>query len=120
MQPHYIISLPFPADIVLPVVEVRVTAESGVLATASALLDNGSTNTFCLIGLLHKLRSQGQKISLGLTTLEGEDNKLKTSVHEVGVSDTQGQQKVTVHQAYASPSIPVSSYYVVKSEDLER
>ena len=106
--------------VVLPVVEVRVTAESGHSAATYALLDKGSTNTFWSAGLLHKLRSQGQKASLGLTKLEGEDSKLKTSVPELEVSDTKGQQKVTVHQAYASPSIPVFSFYVVKPEDLER
>ena len=66
-----------------PVVEVRVTAESEHSATTYALLNNGSTNTFCSTGLIHNLRSRGQRASLGLTTPEGEDSKFKTLVLEL-------------------------------------
>ena len=92
--------------VVLPVVEVRVTAESGHSATTYALLDNGSTNTFCSTALLHKLRSRGQKASLGLTTPKGEDSKFKTSVQELEVLTPKVNARL-----YSTPSLckPIDS-----------
>ena len=78
------------------------------------------TGPFCSTGLPRELRLVGdQKTSLSLTTREGEDRKLKTSMH-LGVFNTQCQYKVTVCQAYASPSVSVSSFYVVEPRHLAR
>ena len=74
---------------------------SGGSVITYALLDNGSTNTFCSTDLLAQLGSCGKKTSLSLTTLDREGSKMKTSIHELEVSDAQGQHKVTLSQVIA-------------------
>ena len=106
--------------VALPVVKVRVTGKSRYSAETYALLDNGSTNTFCSTSLLKKISSYGQKGSLSLSTLESRGSKMETSVHELEISDVQGHNKVMAYQAYAVSSIPVSADCVVKLEDLKR
>ena len=104
--------------VVLPVVKVKVTAQGTQQSTeAYALLDNGSTNTFCTEELLTKLNSSGQSADMQLTTLEKEGNKVKTTVHDLEVSDVQGNHTVPV-RVYARPSIPVSTDCVVREDDL--
>ena len=106
--------------VVLPVVKVKITALSGRSRETFALLDSGSTNTFCQDSLLRDLQSKGEHTNLHLTTLNSKGNKVSTSVHTLQLSDPQGRSKVTVDRVYSRPAIPISTECMVKYEDLEK
>lgn len=54
----------------LPVVRVKVSCENGKEVDTYALLDAGSTNTFCSESLREDLGLDGEDIRLSHTTLE--------------------------------------------------
>ena len=101
-------------------VQIRVTGGSGQSKVTFALLDNGSTNSFCSTELVKELRSTGRRTPLSLTTLQGEDCHSSTTVHELVLSNADGCNEVTVHQMYERPVIPVSADCVVNEEDVGR
>ena len=96
-----------------------VTAESGQSVITYALLDNGSTNTFCSASLLQKLGYRGQKTTLGITTLQGETSKQRTTVRKLEVSDVQGQHRILIQEVYATSTIPMARDCIVEAEDLK-
>ena len=64
--------------VALPIVAVTVKGEeSGTSVNTFALLDSGSTSTFCSDKLLQQLGVHGRKEILNLTTLEKKTAKLK-------------------------------------------
>ena len=103
--------------VALPVVKVNMTAGNGVVQTYT-LLDSGSTNTFCASSLLKRLKSDGQKAAINLTTLRSQGDQLFTSVHELEISDIAGNNRVA-HQTYAMQSIPVSRDCIVTLKDIQ-
>ena len=105
--------------VALPVVQVRITAKSGLSAVAYALLDSGLTNTFCTTSLLEKIKSGGRCTHLSLATLQNQ-GKLETTVHELEVTDPQGHNQVTLDHMYAMKRIPVSRDCSVQLKELER
>lgn len=106
--------------VALPVVRVNVTAENGSTAQTYALLDNGSTNTFCTSRLLQELQSTGSNASLDLKTLNGKRDCLKTSVHELEVSGVDSKNSVTVTRVYATERpIPVPRDCIVSLGEIE-
>ena len=104
--------------VTLPVVKVNVTVRNGVVQTY-ALLDSGSTNTFCTSSLLKRLKPIGQKAAINVTTLRSQGDQLLTSVHDLEISDVAGNNRVVVHQAYATQSIPVSRDCIVTLKDMQ-
>ena len=106
-------------SVALPVVKVTVTASNGCSADTFALLDSGSTSTFCPASLTEQLGSKGQTTNLNLTTLENNRNTLTSTVHELRVSDSQGHNSLVVH-SYEVSSIPVSSDCTVNPFDHKR
>jgi predicted aspartyl protease len=63
------------ARIALPITPVIVRGfDSGQRVRTQALLDTGSTNTFCTEDLLRQLNVQGQTATMSLTTLECQRN----------------------------------------------
>ena len=104
--------------VVLPVVEVQVQSQSGHTADTYALLDSGSTDTFCTKGLLEELKSEGRQANLSLLTLSSEGKKLDTAAHELKVTDRQGGNEILIPHVYACQKIPVSKYCSSQQEDL--
>ena len=105
------------ARVALPIVKVAVRS-GHKRAVTYALLDSGSTNTFCTMALLEEIGSGGEKARLGLMTLGNDVGSLKTTVHEVEVSDPEGLLRVTVEYVYATPKIPVPTDCIVGKQDL--
>ena len=74
--------------IALPIVPVKVYSSSGGnFVQTHALLDSGSTNTFCSMELIQMLGVQGRHEELSLTTLDKEKNTVDTVVVSLVVSD---------------------------------
>ena len=105
--------------VVLPVVEVKVTSQSGRNAYAYALLDSGSTHTFCAKGLLDELKSEGEPTRLNLSTLSCEGERIHTATHELKLADRRGCNEIVIHQVYACPKIPVSRHCGIQQGDLD-
>ena len=80
------------ARVALPVIKVKVKGSGGRSARAYALLDSGSTSTFCTTGLLQRLGSGGHNATINLTTLKSpaKGDRLQTSVPELEISDEEG------------------------------
>ena len=105
----------------LSVVPVRVRAKgrSETIETY-AFLDSGSNTSFCTEVLLEKLKEQGKKTKLSLTTMHGEGAPVQCSVVELEVSDLDNRSRVELSKVYSTQSLPVRSDCIGKQEDVER
>ena len=105
----------------LSVVPVRVRAKgkSETIETY-AFLDSESNTSFCTEVLLEKLKEQGKKTKLSLTTMHGEGAPVQCSVVELEVSDLDNRTRVKLSKVYSTQSLPVRSDCIGKQEDVER
>ena len=106
--------------VVLPVVAVQNTSKCERSICTHALLDTGSTHTFCANSLLEELKSEGKRANMSLSTLSSHGEKLETTIHELEVTDLQGHHKIIIHRVYAADEIPTTSYCRMRKEDIER
>ena len=74
----------------LPVAMVQVRA-NGKVKTVNALLDTGSTVSFCSQSLVRDLSLAEVQTSLNLTTMSSRDQRIQSSFVKLEVSDKQGQ-----------------------------
>ena len=66
-----------------------------------ALLDSGSTHSFCSSSLVQQLDLKGENVSLSLTTLGKSNSRMLTTVVSVEVRDTHGGNPVIIHMGVA-------------------
>ena len=93
--------------VVLPVVAVQITSKCGRSICTNALLDPGSTHTFCTKSLLEELKSEAKRANMSLSTLSSHGEKLENTIHEREVTDLQGHHNViNSYRAYATDEIP--------------
>ena len=71
-------------------VQVRTKQKSETVETY-AFLDSGSNTSFCTESLLEKLKEQGKKTKLSLTTMHGKGPPVQCSVVELEVFDLDNQ-----------------------------
>ena len=96
------------SKVALPIVPVLVGATSGNDAVATyALLDSGSTNTFCSAALLQQLGISGVKARLSLTTLDRTDSVVETERVNLKVSDVDRNNFICLHSVYVRSVLPV-------------
>ena len=105
---------------VLPVVAVQITSKCWRSICTHALLDTGSTHTFCAKSLLEELKSEEKRANMSLSTLSSHGERLETTIHELEVTDLQGLHMVIIHRMYATDEIPTSSYCRMRKQDIER
>ena len=93
---------------VLPIVPVRVQAATGgnVLRTF-ALLDTGSTNSFCTKSLMQKLNVTGRKQTLSLTTLDNAQCTMDTSVVSLIVDTGPMSDRVKLDNVFTKDRINI-------------
>ncbi|XP_063968669.1 uncharacterized protein LOC135157358 [Lytechinus pictus] len=105
---------------VLPIVPVRVRAEGGkqVLKTY-ALLDSGSTSTFCLTSLVRRLGVKGVKEKLLLTTLERKESIVHTEAVSLVVDTGDDSKRVKLPCVYTKDSINVKGIHMAKYEEIK-
>ena len=85
-----------------------------------ALLDNGSTNTFCSDDLIEELHiTTGVKEVLSLTTLEKANNSIETTVVSLDVSDLDGNNFIHIPHVYVKHALPIN-VTVVGQEEIDR
>ncbi|XP_063955063.1 uncharacterized protein LOC135153986 [Lytechinus pictus] len=94
---------------VLPIVPVRVqTASGGKALRTFALLDTGSTNSFCTKSLAEKLNAKGQTQRLSLTTIDNEQT-LETKVVDLVVDTGPMSEAVRIENVFTKERINIRS-----------
>ena len=105
--------------IALPIVPVliRNRETQGEMCTY-ALLDSGSTNSFCSHELVSQLGLKGERVSLSLTTLEKADSHVLTTAVCVEVSSVHGGDRLVLPTVYVRETLPVSVQNMAKPDDI--
>lgn len=85
-----------------------------------ALLDTGSTNTFCTNSLVQELSLQGKEETLVLSTLEKANSRIKAMVVSFQVSGKDGEHTVDIRRAYVTETLPISTDNLGTSVDVSR
>jgi hypothetical protein len=107
--------------VVLPIIPVTVKAtDSDLKIDTYALLDSGSTHSFCSEELARKLNLKGISSNLSLTTLEKTESITRTTVVSFEVYDKDGTNMVDMPYVYTRPEITISLDNMAKSEDIEK
>jgi hypothetical protein len=107
--------------IALPVVPVKVTSRgSNNTIVTCALLDSGSTNTFCSEELKNLLGVKGMREMISLTTLETEDKIDQAEVVELQVSSLNDQNVVILPHVYTRKHLPLSLHNVATIDDVSK
>ena len=105
--------------IALPVVPVRVHSPAGRVIETYALLDSGSTNTFCAEELLNVLGLSGSREKLSLSTLEKANSVIDTNKTSLAISDIHDNNFVTLPIVYSRPMLPFDAQCIMNQNDLQ-
>ena len=107
--------------IALPIVPVRVGSSDGShFVDTFALLDSGSTNTFCSTELVTALGAHGTKEKLSLTTLEQESIVTDATVVSLVVADRDHHNYIDLPRVYVRPMLPIHIEKYLTSDDVNR
>ena len=119
---NYSVSGPSQAmRIALPIVPVIVRAPGSRRSMHTfALLDPGSTNTFCSQELVQQLGVSGEKELLSLTTLERTNSETETLVVCLEVSDVSKENVLKIPEVYTRTVLSVNLNNLGRSEDLNK
>ncbi|KAJ8031990.1 hypothetical protein HOLleu_25384 [Holothuria leucospilota] len=109
--------------VALPVVpvKVRIMGTSNNFVTTYALLDNGSTSTFCSEELISRLGGScnSSKVTLTLTTLEKADSVTQTSIVSLQVKSVNDRECIDLPLVYTKGKIPIRNHNLATHEDLK-
>ena len=92
----------------LPLVEVRVNDK----LSTRALLDSGSTNTFCSAELVGKLGLEGKPVSYSLSTLSHSQIDVRSKTVDLVLRSKDGREVLKVFGVYVVDRIPVKAHDV--------
>ena len=107
--------------IALPIVAVKVRAPGGQKSvTTYALLDSGSTNSFCSEKLLDQLGILGKRETVSLTTLEKADSVFRARVASLEVTDVYDSEAVRLPVVYAKKCLPINEENIATYDDVGR
>ena len=106
-------------QIALPIVNIKVKLGHNEVE-ALALLDSGSTNSFCSRDMVQKLCLQETKTNINLSTLEKADSNITTSVVAMTVEDMEGKNSIHLPQVYTRSQIPIHDDNIATIGDLKQ
>ena len=106
--------------VALPIVAVRVRSKENKMVETYALLDSGSTNTFCSDYLIQQLGIHGKKSNLLLTTLESENKDTDTMLVSLEVTDMDDRNMIELPCVYTRPVLPINVENIPVQEDVDR
>ena len=105
--------------VVLPIVPVKVKAEgSSKFITTYALLDTGSTQTFCSKALTKALGILGTLNSVNITTLDNYNTPTDTFLVNLEVTDINNENLVVMRNVLTRPRICVDIDHLVTREEM--
>ena len=97
-----------PMKVALPILPVVVQSQATQRSfTTYALLDSGSTSTFCSQELVKELGITGKKEVVTLTTLEKTNSKMETEVVAFEISDVSCSIKLNLDRVYVKSRLPI-------------
>ena len=105
--------------VALPIVAVNIKASNGSNIRTYALLDSGSTSSFCTEELLKKLQVPSREETIRLTTLNQKEKVVKTTVASIKVSDINNQNTITLKKVHATPNLPINKENIPKADDVD-
>ena len=104
---------------VVPVKVWSKTARTPVITYA--ILDSGSSPTFCTEALMKQLGLCGTRTKISLTALEKKDSLMDSFVvKDLVISDLDENVLIELPALYTRPEIPVSEDYVPTQHDVDR
>jgi len=97
------------ARVALPLVPVKAWApDKNRYISTYALLDNGSTTSFCTKRLAEQLQGDGKPEVLMLNTLGQTAHRMETTVVSLDVTDVDEQNTVHLSTVYTTTELPIS------------
>ncbi|XP_071476662.1 uncharacterized protein [Diadema antillarum] len=106
--------------VVLPIVPVSVQAKGGTVTVQTyALLDSGSTSTFCTEDLVMQLGVTGKRQVLAMSTLEKARSQVETMVTSLVVQNPDMSHAVDLPTVYTRKSLNISTANVARAEDID-
>ena len=107
--------------VALPLVPVTAISPDGSRSlTTYALLDSGSTTTFCTKKLVESLRLDGKKGTLSLSTLERTGSSFETLQVSLDVADVKSANVVHIPSAYTRQNLPISTHNAATYKDIKK
>ncbi|XP_022102055.1 uncharacterized protein LOC110985381 [Acanthaster planci] len=107
--------------VALPIIAVKVSAVDGDCSVDTyALLDNGSTSSFCTEELACRLSIKGKRQSLTLTTMTKAKVKTETTVVSLVVNSFDQQAAVKLDKVYTRHSLPINDDNIAEPEDITK
>lgn len=105
----------------LSIVPVQVKARKGsALVHTFAFLDQGSTASFCTVGLMEKLNVQGKKANITISTL-GQRKVVKTSiVSGLEIAALNGSNFCDLPGLYTQKTLPVHKGNIPRQSDIKK
>lgn len=105
----------------LSIVPVKIKSRGGkkVISTY-ALLDCGSTASFCSDYLLKKLGVNGKKCQMQLATIDGVNMRYETAVSQLQVMDVDESVCIDMASVFSTKTLNVSKTAIATNEDLKR
>nr|XP_054755549.1 uncharacterized protein LOC129261514 [Lytechinus pictus] len=107
--------------IALPIVPVEVRAriaDSSTLVYTYALLDSGSTTSFCTEKLAERLGAKGERKVLSVSTLERAHSSMDCNVISLSVKNPTTHHEIDLTQVYTRKAINISSKNIPKRADV--
>ena len=105
----------------LSIVPVKVQARGkGKLVENYALLDSGSTATFCSASLLRELGEKGRRCQMSVATIDGVKEDCKSSVTSLEVLDLDDDVLVELPNAFSMQQLNISKDAIARQEDVDR
>ena len=106
----------------LPIVPVKIKVRGSPHCVETyALLDNGSNSTFCSVSVLERLRINGKKTRLKLTTMGRRTEEVESLiVRDLVVSDLDENVLIPLHEVLSRPVMSVTRDEIPRQEDVER
>ncbi|XP_064635262.1 uncharacterized protein LOC135492633 [Lineus longissimus] len=105
--------------VMLPVVPVRVRGhDGGKFVETYALLDSGSTTTFCSESIVRELALTGTMSTMELTTLENDRKPVTTFEYKLEVTDPHEKETIALPKVFTRPTLNINQGVVVP-KDLE-
>ncbi len=106
---------------VLPIVAVKVTSPGSEHSIDTyALLDLGSTHTFCTQSLLDELGVKGHEEKVAFSSFSEENTTWRSKVATLEVEGRDCDQKITLPCVYSRPSLAISAENLITQKQLER
>ena len=106
---------------VLPIVPVKVRKKGDDRYIETyALLDSGSTSTFCSDSLVQRLHAASKKAKIKLTTVNKSAEVDTFLIRDLEVSDLDENKTISLPEIFSRPAIPVSRDEIPSQDDIDR